>query len=219
VLSPTPPLLVSAIVGVFTNDLEPIFFAICTPFSSAVVGVFTNDPQPKLVFMFPVDTPYFTTITCLQWKNVLRNEREKEIIIRSLRFMVENHRMIVSAFVIMHNHMHLIQQPCFGFTREDNQRDFLKYTSQQMLWNFKQEQSPWLKSLYVDARDRRRQVWERDSLNVSLFTPVVMDQKLAYIHQNPVKAGIVQYPEDYRYSSAAFYLRNQKQCVARREKS
>jgi len=31
-------------------------------------------------------------------------------------------------------------------------------------------------------------------------------QKLEYIHRNPVKAGICEFPEDYKYSSAKFYL-------------
>ena len=33
----------------------------------------------------------------------------------------------------------------------------------------------------------------------------MMDQKLDYIHENPVKEGIVQKPEDYLYSSARDY--------------
>ena len=31
-------------------------------------------------------------------------------------------------------------------------------------------------------------------------------QKIDYIHNNPVKAGIVEYPEEYLYSSAKNYL-------------
>jgi hypothetical protein len=33
----------------------------------------------------------------------------------------------------------------------------------------------------------------------------VFDQKLEYIHYNPVKAGLCIYPEEYHYSSAKFY--------------
>jgi hypothetical protein len=40
---------------------------------------------------------------------------------------------------------------------------------------------------------------------VELFSPVAMDRKLDYIHNNPVEAGIVERPEEYIYSSAKFY--------------
>ena len=46
---------------------------------------------------------------------------------------------------------------------------------------------------------------EREALGIELFTPAVFDQKLDYIHENPVKAGLCKYPEEYHYSSALFY--------------
>jgi putative transposase len=38
-----------------------------------------------------------------------------------------------------------------------------------------------------------------------LFSPGVFKQKLEYIHNNPVKARLCKYPEQYYYSSAKFY--------------
>lgn len=45
-------------------------------------------------------------------------------------------------------------------------------------------------------------------LNVSLWTQAVFKQKLRYIHSNPVAAGICRFAEEYKYSSASFYLKN-----------
>ncbi len=97
--------------------------------------------------------------------------------------------------------------------RDDVQRDFLKYTGQQLLKLLRNEQFPILQELMVNAKDRKHQVWERDSLGVPLLTPDVFDQKLEYIHNNPVKAGLCKFPEDYNYSSARFYERNEKDWV------
>ena len=36
----------------------------------------------------------------------------------------------------------------------------------------------------------------------------VLEEKLDYMHDNPVKAGLCSLPEDYKYSSAGFYLNN-----------
>jgi len=159
--------------------------------------------------MHPTEHPDFTTITCLQWQHILKADREKDIIIDSLRFLVVSQRIIVFAFVIMDNHFHLIWQIRGLFKRENVQRDFLKFTSQQILKNLRTERSSMLPELCVLAEDRKYQIWERNSLHVPLWTPKVFDQKMEYIHMNPVKAGLCSFAEDYKYSSAAFYLLNE----------
>ena len=64
-----------------------------------------------------------------------------------------------------------------------------------------------MEELAVHAKDRKYEVWERNSLGVPLWTNEVFWQKLDYIHHNPVKAGLCNYPEDYKYSSASFYYK------------
>ena len=81
---------------------------------------------------------------------------------------------------------------------------------QQMIKNFRNKKSTILNELLVDAKDRRYQVWERNSLSIPLWSPKVMDQKLEYIHMNPVKAGLCEYPEGYKYSSARYYILNER---------
>jgi len=94
--------------------------------------------------------------------------------------------------------------------REDVQRDFLKFTSQQILKQLRNTSSPLQSDLLVNAKDRKHQVWERNSLSVPLWSNELMWQKLDYIHNNPVEAGLCNYPEEYKYSSAGFYLKNEK---------
>ena len=67
-----------------------------------------------------------------------------------------------------------------------------------------------LNELLVNAKDRKHQVWERNSLGVPLWSQEVFLQKLEYIHNNPVRAGLCRYPEDYKYSSARFYEKNER---------
>lgn len=59
----------------------------------------------------------------------------------------------------------------------------------------------------MNARDRRRQVWERRAFNMPVYADRFLFQKVEYIHNNPVVAGYCKHPEDYWYSSAAFYLK------------
>jgi REP element-mobilizing transposase RayT len=154
--------------------------------------------------------PEFMTITCLEWKPLLEDDKHKQVIIDSLKFLVNEHRITIYAFVIMFNHFHLIWQINGYHSRENVQRDFLKYTGQQILKNLRNDKSPILQELIVNAKDRKHQVWERNSLGILLWTSNVMWQKLDYIHNNPVRAGLCHHPWDYKYSSAKFYLKNEK---------
>lgn len=119
--------------------------------------------------------------------------------------MVKEKRIEVNAFTIMSNHIHLIWQIQDGHERENVQRDFLKFTSQTIIRDLKKNHSKVLEKFYVDAKDRKYQIWERNPLSIDLWTKEVFIQKMEYIHYNSVAAGLCNLPEEYKYSSAKFY--------------
>jgi REP-associated tyrosine transposase len=151
--------------------------------------------------------PQFFTATILEWKHLLTNDKYKDIILNSLRFLVNEKRILVYAFVIMPNHMHTIWQIQGGHEREDVQRDFLKFTAQNMKYDLKENDRDLLREFEVDAKDRQYQFWERNPLSVDIYSREVFLEKLNYIHGNPVqgKWNLCRYPEDYKYSTAKFY--------------
>ncbi|MEO7312707.1 MAG: hypothetical protein ABIX01_20140 [Chitinophagaceae bacterium] len=65
-----------------------------------------------------------------------------------------------------------------------------------------------LEHFYMGAKDRLFQIWERNPLGIEIKSDKVFNQKLDYIHQNPVKAGLCLFPEEYLYSSASLYVGN-----------
>ena len=159
--------------------------------------------------MFPTEYPEFVTVTCLDWKSLLQSDSRKQIVVNSLRFLAINGRAMIYAFVIMPNHLHAIWQFYGGHQGGNVLRDFLKYTSQQLLRDLAEEDQGLFHMLEVNKRDRKFQVWKRNSLRIPLWSNKVFDQKLNYIHQNPVRAGLCNQPEDYKYSSASYYMFNQ----------
>ena len=156
--------------------------------------------------MYSKQHPEFITVTCLEWKPILQDDRFKDIVLESLNFLSTAQRATVFAFVIMSNHFHLIWQIMGDHRRDIVQRDFLRFTSREILKHLKNERSLLVDELHVNASDRKYQVWERNSLGIPLWSHDVFDQKLDYIHSNPVKAGLCKYPGDYKYSSAKFYF-------------
>ncbi len=151
--------------------------------------------------------PQFFTATILEWKHLLKPDEYKQIIIDSLLFLKKEGSIVVNAFVIMPNHIHLIWQIQDGYKQDKTQMRFLKYTAQQMKFKLIDTNSKLLDKFFVGARDREYQFWERNPLSIDLWTEAFFIQKLIYIHNNPLKDpwNFVQYPEDYKYSSARFY--------------
>ncbi|MBS1491347.1 MAG: transposase [Bacteroidetes bacterium] len=154
--------------------------------------------------------PEFLTVTCLNWVPILLDKEHKEIVIESLCYLVKEGRAKVFCFVLMDTHFHLIWQVMGDHKKEAVQRDFLKFTAQQILKNLRNIKSTLLNDLLVEAKDRKYQVWERNSLSVELHHAKVANQKIEYIHYNPVEAGICKLPEEYKYSSAKFYETGEK---------
>ena len=154
---------------------------------------------------YPIYWPQFYTATIYQWKHLLTEDKHKDIIIESLKFLVHEKRIVLNAFVIMSNHIHLIWQPLFGFTTSDIQASFMKYTAQQLRRMLTKNNQETLTEFKVNKYDRTYQIWKREALSIELITPAVFNQKLEYIHYNPVRAGLCSNPEEYKYSSAKFY--------------
>lgn len=149
--------------------------------------------------------PEFVTATIYEWHPLLKREVFKKIIIESLQFLVKEARIILYAYCVMDTHMHLIWQVKGKWLSSDVRRDFFKYTAHQFK-RLLQENYPYELALFkATQHDRTYQFWERHTLCVEVFTPGVFNQKLDYIHNNPVSAGICLLPEEYKFSSAAYY--------------
>ncbi len=152
---------------------------------------------------YPENWPQFFTATINGWKYLLEDDCYKDIVIDCIRHLIKGKQIRLNGFVIMSNHIHLIWQAMHGYHLKKIQDNFLKITAKK--FKDKLISSGKVEVYEVNAADRKYNFWKRDSLGVELFTPAVFQQKLDYIHQNPVKAGLCNFPEEYRYSSAAFY--------------
>ena len=154
---------------------------------------------------YPVFWPQFFTATILEWRHLLKQDKYKDVIIESLRFLVAEKRIELNAFVIMSNHIHLIWQPLGDFTPEKIQHSLMSFTAHKFKNDLEQNHVQVLPYFKVQAKDRAYQFWERNPLGIDLYNDAVFTQKLDYIHWNPVAAGLCTLPEDYYYSSAKFY--------------
>lgn len=151
----------------------------------------------------------FFTVTCLNWQKLLRDDKHKQIILDSLAFLVKDQRIWLYAYVIMSNHLHILWRKQNDWIEKNVQQNFLKYTAQQIKFNLLKDNSNELNKYISTQNDRQFQFWERRPYRARIFTRAVAEQKINYIHFNPVKAGLCKLPEDYLFSSAQYYYLNQ----------
>lgn len=154
----------------------------------------------------------FFTATCLNWQSLLREDSRKNIVMDSLKFLVEDGRIWLYGFVVMPNHVHLLWCKRDKWVDKNIQQQFLKYTAQQIKFDMINNQKLDELELYRSTQsDREFHFWERRPYKATMFNRKVADQKIDYIHYNPVKAGLCTDPEEYKYSSFSFYELNEDQ--------
>ena len=152
----------------------------------------------------------FFTATCLNWQPLLQPDHRKDIVINSLKYLVEDERIWLYGFVIMPNHIHLLWCKQDKWLDKNIQQMFLKYTAQQLKFDMKNNNLLTELSKYKSTQsDRNYHFWERRPFKATMYNRKVASQKIDYIHYNPVKAGLCGLPEAYHYSSAAYYELNE----------
>jgi len=166
---------------------------------------------------FTPDYLYFVTANAVNHSYLFRQDVIKRILIDSLHHLRTNGRMKLFVFVIMYNHIHLIAK----FSREhllsDVMRDFKKFTARQIYDQFRMEEdAKTLAYLHKAGRAVKQEykVWEDGYDARDVFSMKFLQQKMNYIHHNPCQPQwkLVDYPEDYLWSMAGFYLAD-KPCI------
>jgi putative transposase len=157
--------------------------------------------------MMELNKVYFYTATIVEWKHLLKEQEYKDIIINSLKHLSEKKLFKVYAFVIMPNHIHLIWHLTALNGKEMPHASLMKFTSHQFLEKIRIENPELLIDYQVQSKNRMHQFWQRDPMAIELYTRKVFEQKLNYIHNNPLQERwcLVENAADYKFSSAKYY--------------
>jgi REP element-mobilizing transposase RayT len=148
----------------------------------------------------------FFTATCLKWQNLLEQNKHKEIVMGSLKFLVDQKRIWLYGYVIMPNHIHFLWRRQDEWQEKSIEQQFLKFTAQQIKFNIIANHPYILENYKSTQADREYHFWERRPYIATMNYRLVTEQKLDYIHHNPVRKNICNFPEEYKWSSAGFYF-------------
>lgn len=152
--------------------------------------------------------PYFLTCTIIEWLPVFTRKPYLEIIIDSLKYCQEKKGLKIFAFVVLDNHLHLVTN---SEELAATIKEFKSYTAQAIIKLAASEGKDWLLNQfkYFKAKHKKEsqyQVWQEGFHPQLIISEEMLRQKVEYIHDNPVKAGLVERAEDWVYSSAKNYL-------------
>lgn len=157
------------------------------------------------------DGLYFITFATVAWVDVFTRRDYKDIVVDSLRFCQKEKGLLLFAWVIMSNHLHLIAAAKEGHRLQDIIRDLKKFTSKQIIKAIAEHpgesRREWMLRMFREAGEANSnnkdvQFWQQHNKPIELGTNEMIERYVNYLHENPVKAGYVELAEDYVYCSA-----------------
>ena len=158
------------------------------------------------------DGLYFVTYAVVKWIDLFVRPEYHEVVLESWRYCQSNKSLHIHAWCIMTSHVHMI-------VSSDNElsaimRDMKSNTSRRLrkaiAHHPSESRREWILTMMANTgkengNNKDFQLWQQNNHPIELVSNHMIDQKLDYIHENPVKAGIVYNPEHYLYSSAKDY--------------
>jgi len=131
-------------------------------------------------------TGIFSVTRCVQPKHPVLDEEFRDLIVSSFRFCVERGDIELGAFVVMPDHFHILAGLLKNLTL-----------------------SLWMKCLmsFVAAKTTNRLKafgchWQKGFYDTQVRTEKQFTYLIDYLHDNPVRAGLVVSPEEWTTSSA-----------------
>ena len=156
---------------------------------------------------------YFISFATVYWIDVFIRNEYKNILLESWKYCQKEKGLDIYAWIIMTSHVHMIIGSKTN-KLENIVRDMKSYTSGQLKEsitnNIHESRREWIlwmmeRAGTKNSNNSKFQFWQQHNKPIELFDNKIMEQKLDYLHNNPVVEGIVEKPEDYILSSARDY--------------
>lgn len=165
---------------------------------------------------------YFVTFTVIHWIDLFIRDEFRKVFLESLKFCQQYKGLNIYAWCLMTSHAHLIvsssneNQPLMGIIRDT--KSFVSRQIRKLLEDpiaVGESRREWILHMMYNqglqnGNNKDFQCWQQHNQPILLDNNFIIDQKVEYIHNNPVEAGFVKKPEDWKYSSAIDFTLNGK---------
>lgn len=160
-----------------------------------------------------IDKAYFVTLTVVDWIDVFTRKKHKLLLVNSLQYCQQHKGLAIFGWCLMPSHLHTIVRAEGQYNLSEILRDFKKYTSKAIVKQIQEEpesRREWMLERFSKAgeplnRIKNCKFWQDGNQPKEIYGNNFLEEKLDYIHNNPVEEMIVAKPEEYLFSSARNY--------------
>ncbi|MFQ5687440.1 MAG: transposase, partial [Candidatus Scalindua sp.] len=151
---------------------------------------------------------HFLTFSCYRQLPLLNRKRTRNWLIKAILDAKERHKYALWAYVIMPEHVHLIIYP---LVKIYDISSFLKSVKQSVARKAKHylqvHDHGWLEKLTVKRGTRKVfRFWQTGpGYDRNINSENELLEKIHYVHNNPVRRGLVLTPHEWQWSSAGWY--------------
>jgi putative transposase len=156
------------------------------------------------MFRISRDNPaYFLTSVAHKRLPIFQQDAIKQVVCNAFDEARRSAGLLILAYIIMPDHTHVITNS------ERNIADALRFlngiSAKRLIDQLKSSgHESSLAKLRIQERENKHKhsVYEHHPNALRITSEDSLMQKVNYIHLNPVRAGLVEHPDDYRYSSS-----------------
>ena len=152
---------------------------------------------------------HFITFSCYQRRPLLRAPKCRDLFLRILEETRRRYGFIVAGYVVMPEHVHLlIGEPDAG-THSVVMQVLKQRFARELLDRFRQRNERPQGSLWSTVLEKGH-VWQRRFYDFVVWNPHKRAEKLRYMHENPVRRGLVSAAEAWKWSSFRDYTSDER---------
>lgn len=153
---------------------------------------------------------YFVTFSVVGWLDLFTRRIYQDLLLDSIQYCQRNKNLKVFCYCIMPSHVHLIAYS-EGGELSNILRDFKSFTAKQIIKAIEENPQESRKEYFlnqikfygrISPQKQTMQFWKHDNHPFYLYSKEMIQQKIDYILNNPVEAGFVNHPYEWRLSSA-----------------
>ncbi len=150
------------------------------------------------------------TFSCFKRMPLLRSRLANEFMADAINAARMVHNFEVWAYVFMPDHVHLMIYPISETYSIAGILKAIKQSASRRVINDRREQRPHLLAhLETGLKRPRYRFWQDGTgYDRNYYSPEQIVKRIDYIHNNPVKRGLVENPAEWKWSSAAFWIEN-----------
>ncbi len=166
---------------------------------------------------------YFITFNVVDWVDIFVRPAYKRVIAESLNEYINSKGLVVYAWCLMSNHLHLVAQAKPGVSFTVIIRQLKKCMAQRIMEVMEDEpdlRKEWMLKRFENfsqclKRIEKHPLWQdcNHPIHIEAGDRTALLDHVRYVHENPIRDGIVESPEEYLYSSARDYAGGMKGMV------